>query len=40
MNNTVWIGVRPALTKEMLEFAASKIEGYLGVNGYIVQAIW
>ena len=32
MNNTFWIGVQPALTREMLEFAASKIEGYLGVN--------
>jgi CDP-6-deoxy-D-xylo-4-hexulose-3-dehydrase len=32
MNNTFWIGVQPALTKEMLEFAASKIESYLGVN--------
>jgi hypothetical protein len=24
--------VQPALTREMLEFAASKIESYLGVN--------
>jgi CDP-6-deoxy-D-xylo-4-hexulose-3-dehydrase len=32
MNNTFWIGVQPALTTEMLEFAASKIETYLGVN--------
>ncbi len=32
MNNTFWIGVQPALTREMLEFAASKIENYLGVN--------
>jgi CDP-6-deoxy-D-xylo-4-hexulose-3-dehydrase len=32
MNNTFWIGVQPALTKEMLEFAAQKIESYLGVN--------
>ena len=32
MNNTFWIGVQPALTSEMLEFAASKIESYLGVN--------
>jgi CDP-6-deoxy-D-xylo-4-hexulose-3-dehydrase len=32
MNNTFWIGVQPALTPEMLEFAASKIESYLGVN--------
>lgn len=32
MNNTFWIGVQPALTREMLEFAASKIENFLGVN--------
>ena len=32
MNNTFWIGVQPALTREMLDFAASKIEDYLGVN--------
>ena len=32
MNKTFWIGVHPALTKEMLEFAATKIENYLGVN--------
>ena len=32
MNNTFWIGVQPALTQEMLEFAASKIKMYLGVN--------
>jgi CDP-6-deoxy-D-xylo-4-hexulose-3-dehydrase len=32
MNNTFWIGVQPALTREMLEFAASKIESYLGIN--------
>ena len=32
MNNTFWIGVQPALTGEMLEFAAQKIESYLGVN--------
>jgi CDP-6-deoxy-D-xylo-4-hexulose-3-dehydrase len=32
MNNTFWIGVQPALTREMLEFAARKIELYLGVN--------
>ena len=31
MNNTFWIGVHPALTREMMEFAASKIEAYLGV---------
>jgi CDP-6-deoxy-D-xylo-4-hexulose-3-dehydrase len=32
MNHTFWIGVQPALTREMLEFAAQKIEMYLGVN--------
>lgn len=32
MNNTFWIGVQPVLTREMLEYAASKIESYLGVN--------
>ena len=32
MNNTFWIGVQPALTPEMLEFVASKIETYLGLN--------
>jgi CDP-4-dehydro-6-deoxyglucose reductase, E1 len=32
MNNTFWIGVQPALSREMLEFAASKIEAFLGVN--------
>ncbi|MCW2312612.1 hypothetical protein [Rhodoferax antarcticus] len=32
MNNTFWIGVQPSLTKEMMEFAARKIETYLGVN--------
>ena len=32
MNNTFWIGVQPALTREMLEFSAQKIETYLGVN--------
>lgn len=32
MNNTFWIGVQPSLTREMLEFAVSKIETFLGVN--------
>ena len=32
MSNTFWIGVQPALTQEMLEFAANKIKMYLGVN--------
>lgn len=31
MNNTFWIGVQPSLTRDMLEYAASKIETYLGV---------
>jgi CDP-6-deoxy-D-xylo-4-hexulose-3-dehydrase len=32
MNNTFWIGVQPALNREMLEYIVSKIESYLGVN--------
>lgn len=32
MNHTFWIGVQPALTREMLEYAALKIETYLGLN--------
>ena len=32
MNNTFWIGVQPALTKEMLEYTVGKIEAFLGVN--------
>lgn len=32
MTNTFWIGVQPSLSPEMLEYAASKIETYLGVN--------
>lgn len=32
MNNTFWIGVQPALTEEMLSFAAEKIGAFLGVN--------
>ena len=32
MNNTFWIGVQPALTEEMLEFAAQKIEAFLAEN--------
>jgi CDP-6-deoxy-D-xylo-4-hexulose-3-dehydrase len=32
MNNTFWIGVQPSLTPAMLEYAAQKIESYLGVN--------
>jgi CDP-4-dehydro-6-deoxyglucose reductase, E1 len=32
MKNTFWIGVQPSLTKEMMEFAARKIETSFGVN--------
>lgn len=32
MNNVFWVGVQPALTIEMLEFVATKIEAYLGIN--------
>ena len=32
MNKTFWIGVQPALTRERLEYAASQIETFLGVN--------
>jgi CDP-6-deoxy-D-xylo-4-hexulose-3-dehydrase len=32
MSNTFWIGVQPALTKEMVEFVVEKIETYLGIN--------
>lgn len=32
MNNTFWIGVQPALTEEMLEFATGKIKTFLKVN--------
>jgi CDP-6-deoxy-D-xylo-4-hexulose-3-dehydrase len=32
MENTFWIGVQPALTMDMLDFAASKIESFIGVN--------
>lgn len=32
MNNTFWIGVQPSLTPNMLEYAASKIEAFLGVS--------
>jgi CDP-6-deoxy-D-xylo-4-hexulose-3-dehydrase len=32
MNNTFWIGLQPALTKQMLKFTADKIEQYLGVT--------
>lgn len=32
MNDTFWIGVYPGLTKEMLEYAATKIEEFFGVG--------
>ena len=32
MENTFWIGVQPALTKDRLEFSANKIANYLGVT--------
>jgi CDP-6-deoxy-D-xylo-4-hexulose-3-dehydrase len=32
MNNTFWIGVQPALNRDMLEYVASQIEIFLGVN--------
>ena len=32
MNNTFWVGVYPALTKQMLDFVADKIELFFGVN--------
>jgi CDP-6-deoxy-D-xylo-4-hexulose-3-dehydrase len=32
MNTTFWIGIQPALTEEMLEFSATRIKNYLGVD--------
>lgn len=32
MNNSFWIGVYPGLTEPMLDFAATKIEQFLGVD--------
>ena len=32
MNETFWIGLQPALTHEMLDYSASRIETYLGSN--------
>ena len=32
MNDSFWIGVYPGLTEQMLDFAATKIETYLGLN--------
>ena len=30
MNNTLWLGVQPALTKEMLEYVAEKVSAFMG----------
>lgn len=32
MDNTFWIGIQPALTKEMLDYAILKIKDFLGFN--------
>jgi len=32
MNNTLWIGVYPGLSEEMLSFVVEKIEAFFGVN--------
>ncbi len=32
MNNTLWVGVYPGLTEEMLSFVVEKIEAFFGVN--------
>jgi CDP-6-deoxy-D-xylo-4-hexulose-3-dehydrase len=32
MADTFWIGVQPALTEAMMDYAASKIEAYLGLR--------
>jgi CDP-6-deoxy-D-xylo-4-hexulose-3-dehydrase len=32
MNQTFWIGLQPALSKEMLDYSASQIEHYLGLK--------
>jgi CDP-6-deoxy-D-xylo-4-hexulose-3-dehydrase len=32
MNNTFWIGVQPALSKEMLEYTVLQIETFLGID--------
>ena len=32
MNNTFWVGVQPALGREMIDYTGSKISSYLGVN--------
>lgn len=32
MNNTFWIGVQPALTQNMMNFATARIRAYLGID--------
>jgi CDP-4-dehydro-6-deoxyglucose reductase, E1 len=32
MNDTFWVGVYPGITEEMMDFVATKIEAYFGVN--------
>jgi CDP-6-deoxy-D-xylo-4-hexulose-3-dehydrase len=32
MENSFWVGVHPALTKEMLDYVADRIETFFGVN--------
>lgn len=32
MHNTFWIGVQPSLSEEMLDYSASRIETFLGIN--------
>jgi hypothetical protein len=32
MNDTLWIGVYPGLSEEMLSFVVEKIEAFFGVN--------
>lgn len=32
MNNTFWIGIQPALTREMLNFSAGKLENFFGAR--------
>ncbi|MDD2660725.1 MAG: hypothetical protein PHY54_13785 [Methylococcales bacterium] len=42
MNSAFWIGVQTTLTKEMLEFAASKIESFSGMPpaGFIPAGLY
>jgi len=32
MNQTFWIGLQPALTKDMLDYSVTQIENYLGLR--------